>query len=91
MNSLNGKQIQIETLPAGAPLRCRYVRVEQALQIYPWKRAKLYQLMGRGVIRSFLLKERGSLRGIRLLDRDSIDQYLERQAAAAASETMGNG
>jgi Helix-turn-helix domain len=88
MSTLAFTQLQMETFPEGVQLRCRYLRVEQAIQFYPWKRAKLYQLMNRGDIKSFVSKERGNLRGIRLIDRDSMDQYLERAAAAAELQTL---
>jgi hypothetical protein len=81
--SLAFKQTQIETFPEGASLRCRYIRINQALAVYPWKRAKLYELTKRGAIKSFLLREPRNVGGIRLLDKDSIDTYLDRQAAAA--------
>ena len=50
----------------------RYLRVEQILKLYPFKRAKLYELMSRKAIRSFQLTEPGARRGIRLIDRLSI-------------------
>jgi hypothetical protein len=54
------------------------------LDWYPFKRAKLYELLSSGKIKSFLLKERGALRGCRLIDRDSLDKFL--QAAAEGAE-----
>jgi hypothetical protein len=78
MHSLATTQIQAETFPVGVALRLRWIRVEHAIVNYPWKRAKLYQLMNRGEIKSFSLKEKGKTRGIRLIDKDSIDAYLER-------------
>jgi hypothetical protein len=83
MHTLATAQIHAETLPSGIVFRQRYLRVEQALEYGPWRRAKLYQLIRRGDLKSFVLKEKGALRGMRLIDRDSIDAYLEKQAAAA--------
>jgi hypothetical protein len=60
--------------------------VRQAVDSYPLGRAKLYELLAIGEIKSFCLKERGSLRGLRLIDRDSYDDYLERAAKAAQEE-----
>jgi hypothetical protein len=76
-------QIQTETFPDGLPIRSRYLRVQQVLAWYPFKRAYFYELLSRGEIKSFLLKDKGALHGIRLVDRDSIDLYLERKAAEA--------
>jgi Helix-turn-helix domain len=77
------KQNHLETLQEGVPIRSRYLRVQQVLDYYPFKRAKLYQYIAAGDIKSFVLKERGALRGIRLIDRDSLDAFLESQAIKA--------
>jgi hypothetical protein len=82
--SLTSTQIQAETFPNGVPIRSRYLRVQQVLDWYPFKRAKLYEILARGDIKSFVLKERGAIRGLRLIDRDSIDNYLESAAVATA-------
>jgi hypothetical protein len=84
--SLLSAEFQAETFPNGQPIRCRYLRIPQVLAWYPFKRAKLYELLARGEIRSFSLKERGAIRGLRLVDRDSLDEYLERKAAEAAEQ-----
>jgi hypothetical protein len=80
------KQSQVETFPDGVPIRSRYLRVQQVLGWYPFKRAKLYELLASGKIKSFLLKERGALRGCRLIDRDSLDQFLQSAAEQADKE-----
>ena len=76
-------QTHAEIFPDGAPIRCRYLRVQKALDSYPLKRAKLYEKLASGEIKSFCLKEKGALKGLRLIDRDSYDAYLERAAKAA--------
>ena len=80
---LVSKQIHLETYPDGAPIRSRYLRVQQVLYFYPFKRAKLYEYLVSGDIKSFVLKEKGALRGIRLIDRDSLDAFLESNAIKA--------
>jgi len=82
-HSLTSNQVCAETFPDGALIRCRYIRIQQALHSYPLKRAKLYEKLASGEIKSFCLKERGALKGVRLIDRDSYDDYLERAAQAA--------
>jgi hypothetical protein len=77
------KQIHLETYPDGVPIRSRYLRVQQTLDFYPFKRAKLYEYLASGDIKSFVLKEKGALRGIRLIDRDSLDAFLESHALRA--------
>jgi len=88
-NSLVSNQVVAETFPDGVPIRSRWLRVQQVLDFYPFKRAKLYELLTRGVIRSFALKEQGKTRGIRLIDRDSLDAYLQTasETALQTSET----
>jgi hypothetical protein len=80
---LGSKQIHLETYPDGVPIRSRYLRVQQTLYFYPIKRSKLYQYLASGEIKSFVLKEKGALRGIRLIDRDSLDAFLESHALRA--------
>jgi hypothetical protein len=67
-------------------MRARYIRVAQALEWYPFKRAKLYELLASDKIKSFLLKERGAIRGCRLIDRDSLDDFLQKAAEQAGEK-----
>jgi hypothetical protein len=83
-DSLISKEIHAKIVPPGVALISRYVRVQQVLDGYPFKRAKLYELLATGRIKSFSLKERGALRGIRLIDRESLDEFLEHKAAEAS-------
>jgi hypothetical protein len=77
---LASKQIHLETYPDRVTIRSRYLRVQQVLDFYPFKRAKLYEYLAPGDVKSFVLKEKGALRGIRLIDRDSLDAFLESHA-----------
>ena len=88
MSTLNTVQLHMETFPEGVQLRCRYLRVEQAVEYCPFKKSKLYDLLRRGDIKSFLLKQPGCTHGIRLIDRDSVDAYLERMCAAAELQQL---
>ena len=74
---------QIHQYPEGSPIRSQYLRVAQVLDFYPFKRAKLYDYLASGDIKSFVLKEKGALRGIRLIDRDSLDSFLQSRALRA--------
>ena len=78
-------EINQPKLPASTPEGpfSRYLRVDQVLKFYPFKRAKLYVLLGRKEIRSFVILEPGARRGIRLIDRRSLDEYLEAKANEA--------
>jgi hypothetical protein len=59
-----------ETNKNGRP---RWMRIEQL----PFSRATAYQLINKGVVRSVLMTWPGSKRGTRLVDSDSLDEYLE--------------
>ncbi len=85
-SSLLTKQVHAETFPDGVPIRSRYLRIHQVLAWYPFRRAKLYELLTNGDIKSFVLKEKGALRGMRLIDRDSLDQFLQAAAEQAVVE-----
>ena len=56
------------------------------MDVYPFRRAKLYELLARGEIKSFVLKEKNAIRGMRLIDRDSLDEYLESKAIEATGK-----
>jgi hypothetical protein len=47
----------------------------------PFSRVYGYRLIEAGVLSSVLLKTPGSQKGIRLIDSDSLDRYLENLAA----------
>lgn len=73
-------KIQIETYDDGTPIRSQYLRVREVLKFYPLRKSMLYQLMRSGKIKSFVIKHRSAQRGIRLIDRDSLDLYLKKEA-----------
>jgi hypothetical protein len=74
--------------PSRYTVTSRYIRFAQALEWYPWKRAKLYDLIRSGQIKSFVLMEPGASRGLRLVDRESMDELLQRAAEQAEVGAM---
>jgi hypothetical protein len=74
------REIAPDCGPAGIPLLSRYLRVDQTVRSYPFKKSKLYLLLSSGEIKSFVLKERNARRGMRLIDRFSLDEYLAKKA-----------
>jgi hypothetical protein len=81
------EDIQREIYPPGAPIRCRWLKVKDVLANYPLKMTKLYALINQRKIRSFVLKDHpSSLRGLRLIERDSLDFYFEAEARRAEAE-----
>ena len=47
----------------------------------PFSRVYGYQLINAGLIESVLVRAPGNRKGIRLVDSDSLDRYLEKLAA----------
>ena len=54
-----------------------WLRVREAVQFSRVSRPKLYDLMNRGLIKYCSLKERGMVRGTRLISFDSLKGFLE--------------
>jgi hypothetical protein len=56
----------------------RWLRIDAAVRYSGINRSRLFKLIAEGVVRSASLKEhRGAKRGLRLIDRFSLDLYLE--------------
>jgi hypothetical protein len=68
------QRLLTETLANGRP---RWLRVNQL----PWSRVISYRLINSGFIDSVLLRLPGSRKGLRIVDSDSLDRYLEGLAA----------
>jgi hypothetical protein len=75
-----------ETSLSRCTVSSRWIRFSQALQWYPWGRAKLYELIRSGRVKSFVLMEPGASRGLRLVDRYSMDEFLQKAAEQAEVE-----
>jgi hypothetical protein len=61
-----------------ATLRPRWMKVPAAVRYSGLSRAKLYILLASGEIRSASVRIKGKDRGIRIIDRESIDKFLSR-------------
>jgi hypothetical protein len=64
-----------QSLPTWLP---RWFRVPVAVDYSGLSRAKLYVLMAEGQIKSASVRLKGRRRGIRVVDRLSIDEFLEK-------------
>ena len=65
------------------PLKPEWIRVDDAVRVSGISRSKIYELIKAEKIRSFSKRERGALRGIRLIFLDSLLDHIERMYAAA--------
>jgi|SRR6516165_10299938 len=68
-----------------AQLRPEWIRVDAAIRHFGLSRTKLYELITDRKIKSFCLRERNKIKGIRLISFDSLDQFLNNRAKPADS------
>lgn len=68
--------------------RLEWLRVDEARAFSRLSKAKLYDLINRGLIKSVSLKERNQIKGTRLISNDSLRAFLE--SRATGGETLGN-
>lgn len=67
-------------IPASTQTKPEWLRVPQACQLFGLSRSKLYELITDGRIRSVSLRDRGQVRGCRLISYDSLATYLDELA-----------
>jgi Helix-turn-helix domain len=62
----------------------RWLKVPAAVSYSGLSRAKLYILLASGEIRSASVRIKGKIRGIRVIDRESIDEFLSNNLMGTA-------
>jgi Helix-turn-helix domain len=77
MNTLLRSEILQDTHAGAINLEPRWLKVETAVTYSGISRAVLYRILAEGKIRSSSLRSRGASRGIRLIDRASLDAFIE--------------
>lgn len=70
-----------QTATADAVGNPEWLRVREACQFSRLSKPKLYDLLGRGLIKSCSLRERGMVRGTRLISFDSLRAFLESRSS----------
>ena len=71
-------EIQQDTYTGPVTLNPRWLRIPSAVKYSGLSRSRLYELITKGRINSICLKShRDAARGVRLLDRKSIDRFME--------------
>jgi hypothetical protein len=71
--------IQQDTYNGPVTLNPRWLRIPSAVKYSSLSRSRLYELIAEGSIKSICLKShRDALRGVRLVDRESVDLFMER-------------
>ncbi len=71
--------------PASVMPEPEWIRVHQACQWSGMCRSLIYKLMSSGKIRSVSLRERGTIRGTRLISFPSLRAFLESKAEGGAA------
>lgn len=54
-----------------------WLRIPQATQTFGIGRTKLYELIAKNRVKSVSIRERGQVKGTRLISFDSLNDYLE--------------
>jgi hypothetical protein len=71
-------EIQQDTHTGPVTLNPRWLRIPSAVKYSGLSRSRLYELLAQGRIKSICLKSRNdALRGVRLVDRESIDLFIQ--------------
>lgn len=60
-----------------------WLKVKDVVAIYRIGRTTVFSLIRTGIIRSVSLKKKGNIRGLRLISKISVDEYLAGLAATA--------
>jgi hypothetical protein len=70
-------EIQQDTHSGPVTLNPRWLRIPAAVKYSGLSRSRLYELLSEGRIKSVCVKShRGAERGVRLLDRESVDAFM---------------
>ena len=78
-------EIQQDTHTGPVTLHPRWLRIPSAVKYSGLSRFRLYELIAEGSIKSICVKShRDALRGVRLVDRESVDLFMERLQEAAS-------
>jgi hypothetical protein len=80
-------EIQRDTHSGPVTLNPRWLRIPAAVKYSGLSRSRLYELLSERKIRSICVKShKGAERGVRLLDRESIDTFMLALQSEAVSQ-----
>ena len=65
-------------------VRPEWIRIPDAIRFSGLSRSMIYELIGKGLVKSYCLRQRGKVRGTRLISFDSLSEFL-----ATAAENDG--
>ena len=73
---IQSEKKRVEKQPDMLPVP-RWIRIPQAVKYSQLSRAFVYRLISAGKIKSISIKSEGKEKGVRLVDRESIEAYFE--------------
>jgi hypothetical protein len=80
-------ELQQDTHSGPVTLNPRWLRIPAAVKYSGLSRSKLYELLSEGRIKSICVKShKGAERGVRLLDRESVDSFMLALVSDTASQ-----
>ncbi len=85
MNTITPISEQIGTAP---PIVAQWLRIPDAIRASGLCRSSLYGLMREGKIRSVCLRPSNGIKGVRLINAESLNRYIQSQEAADYSESV---
>jgi hypothetical protein len=74
------------TLIDSASIKPRYVKVRDAVRYSSISNTSFYELIASGEIRTVALRKKGNIAGIRLVDLQSLDEYLAKHSEGGTPE-----
>ena len=63
-----------------------WLRIDAVVKLFGISRSKIYELIADKRVKSFSLRDRGAIKGIRLVSYDSLCRFLDREADAQLKE-----
>ena len=82
-------EIQQDTCTGPVTLNPRWLRIPSAVKYSGLSRSRLYELLAQGQIKSICVKSHDkAFRGVRLVDRESIDLFMESLLASPSQSPI---
>jgi hypothetical protein len=79
--SVNGGRVNLTNSTEVTSSAPEWLRVSEAVHFSRLSKPTLYNLMARGLIKNVSLRERGQVKGTRLVSFDSLRSFLESRAS----------
>jgi hypothetical protein len=81
----------LEQIGTAPPIVAQWLRIPDAIRASGLCRSSLYGLMREGKIRSVCLRPSNGQKGIRLINAESLNRFIESHETAYSESLPGNG